>query len=158
MTATIHTLGIVPRRTATVSALVSGATLDEARGRLTHLDCDRTVKFGRAADEMTALNTGDLSASDIVLPLYMARKRFPVVAANGAARQKSDVRLHACGGLLPQQVVGARQVGQRDVVDRRHRRQVRAEALHDGRQQQKQQPPADNFAGEREHLVERDGV
>ena len=75
-------------------ALVSGATLDEARAKLTSLDCLPDTVFGDGLTDMTALDTGPHSPTmntranykpsyDL---LHVARAAFPRISATGRVR------------------------------------------------------------------------
>jgi hypothetical protein len=74
----------------TGNALATGTTLDDARAKLTPLDCLPDTVFGTDATDVTALDTGP----HIIIPpqpdrydlLHKARPHFAVVAAEGPAR------------------------------------------------------------------------
>lgn len=74
----------------TGNALASGKTLDDARSKLNAGHCDRSVTFGAAATDLTALDTGPHEAvrptNDKFDTLHVAREFFPAVAAEGPGR------------------------------------------------------------------------
>ena len=73
----------------TGNALASGTTLDEARAKLTSLDCVRETTFGDGPADVTALDTGPHPiehTGDRFAYLRYAREAFALVSAEGAAR------------------------------------------------------------------------
>lgn len=72
----------------TGAAIVSGTTLDDARAKLTALDCQQDTVFGDGLTDMTALDTGphDLATPGEAATLSVAQGFFPLVSAVGLCR------------------------------------------------------------------------